>query len=116
MARIRRPLRHPVHWLALLISLERYATSLPFFSLWPQRGADGAAPSKGYLRLELARLQVIASFGRAKFLKLTGLVVDSVHSDPKSKSFATRRIFLQAARDHEDDHHTNPKKLGRDFD
>jgi hypothetical protein len=54
MARIRRPLRHPVHRLALLISLERYATSLPFFSLWPQRGADGAAPSKGYLRLELA--------------------------------------------------------------
>jgi hypothetical protein len=48
------PLRHPVHRLALLISLERYATSLPFFSLWPQRGADGAAPSKGYSRLELA--------------------------------------------------------------
>src|SRR6202048_3978556 len=54
MARIRRPLRHPVHRLALLISLERYATPLPFFSLWPQRGADGAAPSKGYSRLELA--------------------------------------------------------------
>jgi hypothetical protein len=49
-------------------------------------------------------LQVIASFGRAKFLKLTGLVIDSVHPDPKSKSFATRCIFLQAARDHEDDH------------
>jgi len=27
-----------------------------------------------------------------------------VHPDPKSKSFATRCIFLQAARDHEDDH------------
>ena len=31
---------------------------------------------------------------RAKFLKLTGLVVDSVHPDPKSKSFATRCIFF----------------------
>ena len=61
-------------------------------------------------------LQVIASFGRAKFLKLTGLVVDSVHPDPKSKSLATRCIFLQAARDHEDDHHTHPKELGRDCD
>jgi hypothetical protein len=116
MARIRRPLRHPVHRLALLISLERYATPLPFFSLWPQRGADGAAPSKGYSRLELASCRLSRPSGRAKFLKLTGLVVDSVHSDPKSKSFATRRIFLQAARDHEDDHHTHPKKLGRDFD
>ena len=52
----------------------------------------------------------------AKFLKLTGLVVDSVHPDPKSKSFATWCIFLQAARDHEDDYHTHPKKLGRDCD
>ena len=43
-------------------------------------------------------------------------VVDSVHPDPKSRSFATRCIFLQAARDHEDDHHTHPKKLGRDCD
>ncbi len=34
----------------------------------------------------------------AKFLKLTGLVVDSLHPDPKSKSFATRCIFVQAAR------------------
>jgi hypothetical protein len=30
----------------------------------------------------------------AKFLKLTGLVVDSVHPDPKSKSFATRCILF----------------------
>src|ERR1700687_1427860 len=69
MARIRRPLRHPVHRLALLISLERYATSLPFFSLWPQRGADGAAPSKGYFAPSIGELQVIACFGRANFLK-----------------------------------------------
>src|ERR1700738_3406064 len=56
------PLRHPVHRLALLISLERYATSVPFFSLWPQRGADGAAPSKGYFAPSIGELQVIASF------------------------------------------------------
>jgi hypothetical protein len=30
----------------------------------------------------------------AKFLKVTGLVVDSVHPDPKSKSFAIRCIFF----------------------
>src|SRR5260370_26855543 len=110
------PTPSPSARLALLISLERYATPLPFFSLWPQRGADGAAPSKGYSRLELASCRLSRPSGRAKFLKLTGLAVDSVHSDPKSKSFATRRIFLQAARDHEDDHHTHPKKLDLDFD
>ena len=52
----------------------------------------------------------------AKFLKLIGLVVDSVQQIRSRSPLQHGVYFLQAARDHEDDHHSRPKKLGRDCD